>query len=42
MRINLKFILQKGLRTGELSGLKWEDVDFVKRTLTVKCSPESH
>lgn len=35
-----KFILQTGLRTGELSGLKWEDVDFVKKSLTVNRSAE--
>lgn len=35
-----RFILQTGLRTGELIGLKWEDVDFKKRTITVKRSME--
>ena len=25
-----RFILQTGLRTGELVGLKWEDIDFSK------------
>lgn len=28
-------ILQTGLRTGELIGLTWDDIDFQKRTLTV-------
>lgn len=31
-------ILQTGLRTGELLGLKWEDVDFQERKITVKRS----
>ena len=30
-----KFILQTGLRIGELTGLKWEDVNFEKRTITI-------
>ena len=30
-----KFILQIGLRCGELSGLTWGDVDFDKRRLTI-------
>lgn len=30
-----RFILQTGLRIGELTGLKWEDVNFEKRTITV-------
>ena len=29
-------ILQTGLRTGELIGLKWKDIDFNKRTITVR------
>ena len=29
------FLLQTGLRTGELVGLKWEDIDFKKRTITI-------
>lgn len=33
-----RFILQTGLRIGELIGLKWEDVDFKKRTITIKRS----
>ena len=35
-----RFILQTGLRTGELTGLKWEDIDFKGRTLTVSRSLE--
>lgn len=30
-----RFLLQTGLRTGELVGLKWSDIDFEKRTLTI-------
>ena len=33
-------ILQTGLRTGEVIGLKWEDVDFQKRTITIKRTME--
>lgn len=35
-----KFILQTGLRTGELVGLKWSDIDFEKRVLTISRSME--
>ena len=35
-----RFILQTGLRTGELVGLKWEDIDFEKKTLTIVRSME--
>lgn len=31
-----RFILQTGLRTGELIGLRWEDIDFKAKTLMVK------
>ena len=34
------FILQTGLRTGELIGLKWSDIDFEKRVLYVQRSME--
>ena len=34
------FILQTGLRTGELIGLKWEDVDFTNRVLKIQRSME--
>lgn len=34
------FVLQTGLRTGELVGLKWEDIDFKKRTITIKRTME--
>ena len=29
------FILETGLRYGEITGLKWENVDFVKRTISI-------
>lgn len=35
-----RFLLQTGLRTGELVGLKWADIDFENRTLTVRRSME--
>ncbi len=35
-----RFLLQTGLRTGELVGLKWEDVDFENRTVTISRSME--
>lgn len=35
-----RFVLQTGLRTGELVGLKWEDIDFEKKTLTIVRSME--
>ncbi len=35
-----RFILQTGLRTGELVGLKWADVDFEYRTITISRSME--
>lgn len=35
-----RFILQTGLRTGELVGLKWEDIDFNKKTMTISRSME--
>lgn len=35
-----KFLLQTGLRTGELVGLKWTDIDFVNRTMTINRSME--
>lgn len=33
-------ILQTGLRTGELVGLKWEDIDFEKRTINIRRTME--
>lgn len=30
-----RFVLQTGLRTGELVGLKWDDIDFKNKTLTI-------
>ena len=35
-----RFLLQTGLRTGELVGLKWSDVDWDERTLTINRSME--
>ena len=35
-----KFLLQTGLRTGELVGLKWSDIDFDNRILTISRSME--
>ena len=35
-----KFILQTGLRTCELVGLKWEDVDFENKTVKIQRSME--
>ena len=43
-----RFILQTGLRTGELVGLKWEDIDFstaqlhVRRTINRLAKYEAH
>lgn len=34
------FILQTGLRTGELIGLKWTDINFEKKELTIQRSAE--
>lgn len=35
-------ILQTGLRIGELIGLKWEDVDFSSRTISIQRSVKFH
>lgn len=35
-----RFILQTGLRTGELVGLKWDDIDFAKKLLVVNRTME--
>lgn len=35
-----RFVLQTGLRTGELVGLKWEDIDFENKTLKIQRSME--
>ena len=34
------FLLQTGLRTGELIGLKWSDIDFEKRVIHIQRSME--
>lgn len=36
--LQFRFILQTGLRVGELSGLKWSDIDFSKKELRVERS----
>ena len=35
-----RFLLQTGLRTGELIGLKWTDIDFESKTLKIQRSME--
>lgn len=35
-----RFLLQTGLRTGELVGLKWSDIDMYRRTMTIRRSME--
>ena len=35
-----RFILQTGLRTGELIGLKWSDIDFENRTMKIERTME--
>ncbi len=35
-----RFVLQTGLRTGELIGLKWSDIDFKNRTMKIERSME--
>lgn len=35
-----RFLLQTGLRTGELVGLKWSDVDWENRTITINRTME--
>jgi len=34
------FILQTGVRTGEMVGLKWEDIDFEKNIISIRRSME--
>jgi integrase len=36
-----RFVLQTGLRTGELIGLKWSDIDFENRTMKIERTMES-
>ena len=33
-----RFILQTGLRTGELVGLKWKDIDLKSKTIQIRRS----
>ena len=35
-----RFVLQTGLRTGELIGLKWSDIDFESRTMKIERTME--
>ena len=35
-----RFVLQTGLRTGELIGLKWSDIDFENRTMKIERTME--
>ncbi len=35
-----RFVLQTGLRTGELIGLKWSDIDFKNRTMKIERTME--
>ncbi len=35
-----RFVLQTGLRTGELIGLSWSDIDFEKRTIKIERTME--
>ena len=35
-----RFVLQTGLRTGELAGLKWSDIDFKNRTMKIERTME--
>lgn len=39
-RYQYRFILQTGLRVGELTGLKWSDIDFVNKTISVQRTAE--
>lgn len=36
------FVLQTGLRVGELTGLQWGDIDFNKRTISINRSVRYH
>ena len=35
-----RFVLQTGLRTGELIGLRWSDIDFENRTMKIERTME--
>lgn len=37
-----RFVLQTGLRTGELIGLMWSDIDFENRTMKIERTMEYH
>lgn len=36
--LQFRFILQTGIRAGELAGLKWSDIDFHKKEMTIERS----
>ena len=40
MRINTVLCYRLVFRTGELVGLKWEDIDFSKKTMNIQRSME--
>ena len=40
LKSDMGFVLQTGLRTGELIGLKWSDVDFENRTMKIERTME--
>ena len=35
-----RFVLQTGLRTGELIGLRWSNIDFENRTMKIERTME--
>ena len=38
--LQFRFVLQTGLRTGELTGLRWSDIDFERKVMTIRRSVE--